>query len=267
MIRTLRIKRLGAFGRWLPSDVYLWLKAILLALVAMQLAKLFWIVATPVGPFGEWQPAPPRLLSPEAQTAVIAAVDPFFRPGAMQASAASAGPSLGLQLFGTRASQGGLPGSAILGTSDGEQNSYALGEEVAPGVKLSAVFFDHVVLSRGAVSQTVYMAGAEGAASGEGQSSSGSAIASLVGNAFQLKPRSQGERVTGVLVTPGSSPQLFAASGFRDGDVIVAVNGAQITSMIDVQQLQSSIAPGARLLLTVERGADKVPIALNLPSN
>lgn len=268
VIRTLRVRRLGAFGRWLPSDVYFWLKAVLLALFATQVAKLFWIAATPVGPFGEWRPAPPRLLSPEAQAAVIAAVDPFFRPGAMQASASAAAPSVGLQLFGTRASEGRLPGSAILAGSDGEQKSYAVGEEVAPGVRLSAVFFDHVVLSRGASNQTIYMAGAEGAgASGAGAAPGGSAVASMVGNAFQMKPRNQGGRVTGVLVTPGSNPQLYAASGFRDGDVIVAVNGAQITSMIDVQQLQSSIAPGARLLLTVERGADKVPIALNLPSN
>jgi len=267
VIRTLSVRRLGAFGRWLPSDVYFWLKAVLLALVAIQAAKLFWVAATPVGPFGEWRPAPPRLLSPEAQTAVIAAVDPFFRPGAMQSSAASSAPSVGLQLFGTRVSQSGLPGSAILGASDGEQKSFAVGEEVAPGVTLSAVFFDHVILSRGSSTQTLYMAGAETGASDSGGASGGSAAANVVGNAFQLKPRNQGGRVTGVLVTPGSSPQLFAASGFRDGDVIVAVNGAQITSMIDVQQLQSSIAPGARLLLTVERGADKVPIALNLPSN
>ncbi|HYI42355.1 MAG TPA: type II secretion system protein N [Sphingomicrobium sp.] len=171
-----------------------------------------------------------------------------------------------MQLFGTRESQGSLPGSAILGAGDGEQKSYAVGEEVAPGVTLAKVAFDHVVLSRGGSTQTIYMAGAEGAASAAAPSA-GSAVATAVGNAFQLKPRVQGTVVSGVLVTPGSNPQLFAAAGFRDGDVIVAVNGARITSMIDVQQLQSSIAPGARLLLTVERGAETVPIALNLPSN
>lgn len=267
MIRTLTVTRLGAFGRLLPNDLHFWLKAILLALVAIHAAKLFWVVVTPVGPFGEWRPTAPRLLSPEAQTAVIAAVNPFFRAGAMQSQAQR--PSLDLQLFGTRASQGSLPGSAILGASDGEQNSYAVGEEVAPGLTLSAVAFDHVILSRGGSSQTIYIAGAdsgEGAAAAQGAGAA-AAVSTAVGNAFRLNPRRQGDRVSGVLVTPGSNPQIFAAAGFRDGDVIVAVNGAQITSMIDVQQLQSSIAPGARLLLTVERGADKIPVALNLPSN
>ncbi|MFP5328537.1 MAG: type II secretion system protein N [Alphaproteobacteria bacterium] len=264
MIRTLTVRRLAAFGRWLPNDIYFWLKAVLLALVAIQAARLFWVVVVPVGPFGEWRPAPPRLLSPEAQAAIVASVDPFFRPGAMQQ--ATSAPAIDLQLLGTRAGEGSLPGSAILGSADGEQKSYLVGEEVAPGVKLADVFFDHVVLKRGGATQTIYMPQTEGAASA-GHGAAGAAAASAVGNAFQLKPRKQGERVTGALVSPGADQRLFAAAGFREGDVIVAVNGAQITSMIDVQQLQSSIAPGARLLLTVERGAAKVPIALNLPSN
>lgn len=249
-------------GRLLPTDLHFWLKAILLALVAIQAARLVWVIAVPVGPFGEWRPTPPRLLSPEAQVAIIAAVDPFFRSGATPGAAEA--PSLDLELFGTRASQGRVPAAAILGPADGEQRTYAVGEEVAPGVKLAAVAFDHVVLDRSGATQTIYMPQAD---AGEGGSDAGAAMAASVGNAFELKPRKQGERVTGVLVGPGSNQQLFAAAGFQDGDVIVAVNGAQITSLIDVQQLQSSIVPGARLMLTVERGAEKVPLALNLPSN
>lgn len=264
--RTLTIRRAAAVARWLPSDLHFWLKAIVLALVAIQLANLFWVIAAPVGRFGEWRPAPPRVLSAEAQTVVLAAVDPFFRASGLQATqTAAAAPATDLQLFGTLASQGSSPGSAILGAGENEQKSFAVGEEVAPGVKLVAVHFDRVVLDRGGTAQTIYMPGSEEATDTGPQA--GSALATAVGNAFQLKPRNQGGRVSGVLVSAGANQQLFAASGFRTGDVITAVNGAQITSLVDVQQLQSSIAPGARLLLTVERGAQKVPIALNLPSN
>lgn len=265
VIRTLTVRRLATFGRSLPKDIYFWLKAVLLALVAIQAARLLWVVVVPVGPFGEWRPTPPRLLSPEAQAAIVASVDPFFRPGAMQQPASA--PAMDLQLFGTRAGEGSLLGSAILGSADGEQKSYLVGDEVAPGVTLAAVLFDHVVLKRGGATQTLYMPQADGSVGGATGSPAARAASAAVGNAFQLKPRKQGERVTGVLVSPGADQRLFAAAGFREGDVIVAVNGAQITSLIDVQQLQSSIAPGARLLLTVERGAAKVPIALNLPSN
>lgn len=269
MIRTLTIERLGAYRRLLPSDVYFWAKAILLAGIAIQLARLLWTLATPVGPFGDWRPAPARLLSAEAQAALIATVDPFVRgPGAQgTAAAAAAAPAVDLQLFGVRASQGSVPGSAILGPADGEQRSFAVGDEVAPGVKLAAVHFDHVVLARGTARQTLHMPGSENGGAGAAGTAGTSRAAAAVGDAFQLAPRNQGGRVTGVTVNPGRSSALFTASGFRPGDVIVAVNGARITSMIDVQQLQSGIAPGARLMLSVERGAETVPIALNVPGN
>ena len=88
MIRTLTVRRL-AIGRLLPTDLFFWLKALLLALVAFQAANLFWVIATPVGPLGDWRPTAPRFLSPEAQTAVLAAVDPFSRTSASPASAAA----------------------------------------------------------------------------------------------------------------------------------------------------------------------------------
>jgi general secretion pathway protein C len=69
------------------------------------------------------------------------------------------------------------------------------------------------------------------------------------------------------MVSPGLNQALFASAGFQAGDVIVAVNGARITSAADLAQLQSSLSPGARLSLTVERGAQTVPIALNLAGN
>lgn len=271
MLRIFTIDRLAPFRSRIPIGVYFWAKAFLLALIAIQLARLAWVVATPVGPFGEWRPAPARLLSKQAQESVLSSVDPFFRPGAMETSAGGESLSLDLQLFGVRQSQGDLPGSAILGPADGEQQSLSVGDEVAPGVKLAAVAFDHVVLERGSARQTLYMEGAEEGESGGGDEAAqpvpSAAASAAVAQAFEMRPRNQSGRVTGVIVSPGRDQALFQSAGFRSGDVIVAVNGARITSMIDVQQLQSSIAPGARLLLTVERGAETLPIALNLLGN
>lgn len=259
MIGSVQIERLASYRRWLPSDLYFWLKAALLALIAVQAVRLLWAIVTPVGPFGDWRPATPRTLSAEAQSAVLSSVDPFFRSGSP--SAPAAGALTDLQLFGTRLGSDGIPGSAILGQSGGDQKSYIVGEEVAPGVKLSSVAFDHVVVDRGGVHQTLSMAGAE-AAGAVAQGSPGASIA----NAFDLSPRSQNGQINGVTIRPGSNAAGFQASGLRPGDVIVAVNGARITSLVDVQQLQSGLAPGARLIVTVERGAQTVPIPLNLPA-
>jgi general secretion pathway protein C len=255
----LNIQAFAPFRQRVHLDPYILLKATLLAGLTVASTQLVWAIVTPVGPFGDWRPSAPRALSAEAQSAVLAAVDPFFRAGST-APASAAAPS-DLQLFGTRLGSDGLPGSAILGSPEGEQRSYVVGEEVAPGVKLAAVHFDHVDLDRGGVRQSLYMPGSEGSSSPAAPS--GASIA----DAFNLKPRMSGSTVTGVSVSPGSNKVPFIASGLRQGDVIVAVNGARITSLIDVQQLEASLAPGARLILTVERGAQVLPIPLNLPAN
>jgi len=261
VIRSLKIEGFAPFRQRIPLDLYTSLKALIIAVLAVLFMQLVWAIATPVGPFGDWRPTAPRTLSAEAQSAVLATVDPFFRLGAAGAEAGPAAP-LGLQLFGTRLGSDGIPGSAILGPPDGEQRSYVVGDEVAPGVKLAAVHFDRVELDRGGVRQSLSMPGAEGA----GASAAARSEAALA-DAFDFKPRISGGSVNGVIVSPGRNSVPFAASGLRQGDVIVAVNGARITSLIDAQQLQASLAPGARLILTVERGAQTLPIPLNLPAN
>ncbi len=259
MFRSLKIQAFAPFRHRLSFDSYTSLKVLILAALAVLATQLVWAIVTPVGPFGEWRPATPRTLSAEAQSALLSTVDPFFRSGAAGTPASAAAPT-GLQLFGTRLGSDGIPGSAILGPADGEQRSYLVGEEVSPGVKLAAVYFDRVELDQGGIRQSIAMPGAPEAAS-PGQPTTS------VADAFSFKPRMSGTAVTGVIVKPGRDLVPFNASGLRRGDVIVAVNGARVTSLIDIQQLQASIAPGARLILTVERSARTLPIPLNLPAN
>ena len=262
MIRSLKIQAFAPFRHRLSFDSYTTLKALILAVLAVLATQLAWAVVTPAGPFGEWRPMAPRTLSAEAQSALLSSVDPFFRSGAAGPVASAAAPT-GLQLFGTRLGSDGIAGSAILGEADGEQRSYVVGEEVAPGVKLAAVYFDRVELDRGGVRQSLAM---PGSSEGTASSPAGGSTASIA-DAFSFKPRTRGGSVTGAAVSPGRDLVPFNASGLRQGDVIVAVNGARITSLIDIQQLQASLAPGARLILTVERGAQTLPIPLNLPAN
>lgn len=124
----------------------------LLALLALQCARLLWALAAPVGPVGEWK-AP---TGPAAASAAMAGdFDPFFR------LAPQAGPmvvtALNLQLYGVRQDRASGRGSAIIATPDGKQRSYAVGEEILPGVTLSAVDFDNVTISRGGSSEQLFM--------------------------------------------------------------------------------------------------------------
>jgi len=278
VIRTVTIERWAQYRRWLPSDVYLWTKALLLAGIAIQAARLLWAIATPVGPLGEWRPASARALPPQVQMAILAAVDPFVRGGSLATSDPVAA-ALDVKLYGVR-SDGGLGGgSAIIGLPDGTQQSFVVGEEVAPGVILAGVHFDYVLLGRGGQQQQkLFIEGTEPSVIAvETPSSTGEAPLSaasppdppidVIRRGVSFAPRNRGGQVNGVVISPGGDPAIFAAAGFRTGDVVVAVNGARIASAIDVAQLQSSIVPGARLLLTIERGAEIVPVALNIAGN
>lgn len=275
MIRTIVIEKWSVYRRLIPSDVYLWAKAFLLAAVAIQATRLVWAIATPAGPMGDWMPSTATPLAPQVQAAVLASVDPFFRSTSTAGQAAA---KVDVTLHGIRGDGGLGGGSAIIGLPDGTQRSIMVGEEVSPGVKLAAVSFDYVLLDLGGEQQQkLYLdedgaaaappAAGPGAASAQNGSSGSTLTAAAIRQAVSFAPRNRDGRVSGIILSPGSDAGLFESAGFRAGDVVIAVNGARITSATDVAQLQSSIAPGARLVLTVERGAEAVPIALNIAGN
>jgi general secretion pathway protein C len=115
-------------------------EAILMLLLATQAARLVWAVASPGAP-----PAP-SAAQQLADLSILTRFNPFLgldTPASGQASGQA------MRLYGVRADTTGR-GSAIIGTADGKQASYLVGETVAPGVTLQAVHDNHVVLARGA---------------------------------------------------------------------------------------------------------------------
>lgn len=148
--------RLSRVVRALPQGGPLaWLEILLLVVLAVQVARLIWTVATPVGPLGRWRPEQPAQMSPAARDALFARFDPFFRTGA------GAGPvavtSLSLKLYGIRLNEASGQGSAIVAGPDGVQSSVAVGDEIVAGVKLKGVAIDHVIIERGGTEETLYL--------------------------------------------------------------------------------------------------------------
>ena len=119
MRRTMIIQRAVAARQLLPRDVYFWLKAVLLAFVAIQAARLIWILLTPLGPVGRWLPPAPPIIPATAQLALFSTFDPFATAQAQASAAAPAAAATGFTLFGTRMSFGGAPGSAIIAGASG----------------------------------------------------------------------------------------------------------------------------------------------------
>lgn len=119
------------------------------ALIIALSARLFWALVEPLGPVGAWRTTP----------TVVAQSDPAFDP--FYRLSGAAGPAtvtaLALKLYGVRLDQAMGRGSAIIATPDGVQSSFAVGDEVMPGVRLKAVAIDHAVLDRAGAEETLFI--------------------------------------------------------------------------------------------------------------
>ena len=268
------------------SDLGQWIEAALLVLLMIQIARLLWALVTPVGLFGEWRAREPVIVSADARQALFAGFDPFFRTGAAIGAGGGAQQvtTLPLKLYGTSVNEASGQGTAIIANESDEQASYAVGDEITPGVILKAVAFDHVVIQRGGADETLYIDQSGGdIAAGDGAASVNAPVApanagppsrpaggmdpDALMNALNLAPRTEGGKVTGIVIGAPSDNEVAALAGFRAGDIIVQVNGRPVTSAGDLNALRGAIQPGARISLMVERGAATVPISLVLPEN
>lgn len=256
------------------------LAGLLGALLVWQCVRLLWTLLTPLSPLGAWQPQAAVIASPAERRALFTSLDPFFR-GNAQGPAAATVTSAGLTLFGINLNEATGGGSAIIAGEDGIQTSYAVGDEIAPGLKLAGVAFDHVLLDRGGARESLFLdqsgeapvANAAsplpsptpeiGAASG-GASASGEMTSAAIKAGVGFAPRTEEGRVTGIVVQPQGDGAAFRAAGLRPGDVIRSVGGRPIGSASDAAALANQLTPGARIALEVERGASVVPVAIFL---
>ncbi|HJR56802.1 MAG TPA: type II secretion system protein N [Rhizomicrobium sp.] len=233
------------------------LEAALAIALAVQGVRLFWMIVTPTGAFG---PEPASAPTPvKADLAVLSRFDPFFR--GVPDGGASAGY---FTLFGVRMAAGGRS-TAILGTPDGRQDSFALGQSIAPGVVLAAVERDHVVLTRGGVRTHVgFQASAPTAyvplpsPAPVAQAEQGGTIAPkdfLAQTSFE--PRLQGNQVLGYTVSPRDGGKILAAAGLQPGDVIRAINGAAL-SRHRFGEIESEFSGATQVELTIERGGQTI---------
>ena len=250
--------------------VYSAAELILLVLIAVQAARLIWLFFTPLGPVGDWKSA--NAQAPRADGAVLAAFDPFFR---LSSGAPVVVTSLNLKLTGVREDRATGRGSAIIQLPDGRQLSFMVGEEVMPGVTLTAVGFDNVTISRAGAQEQIFLdqSGPVPAADAGSTASvppgppqplvaAPPAAAANRAGAINFTPRAAGGGVNGLVVTPGNDGgRAFAAAGFQPGDVIVAVNGQRVASL---EQARAAMGSGGTVSVMVERGGRAVPLQVRL---
>lgn len=272
-IDILRFVRAETSGRWLKlpglHDVIWWLLAIGIVVAG---AQLVWIAVTPVSPLGDWKPSRVRLMDERARSALMTGFDPFNRDVVAHAHAGTSAvvTDLPLTLFGIRVNHASGGGTAIIAGSDGEQQLYRIGEDVSPGVTLSAVAFDHVTLNRGGAPELLYLdqskpvqpiapapapAAASPAARGPGLS------AAQIRQGISFGGMADGG---GVNLKAGADGSAFRNAGLREGDVLVAVNGDPIADSGDLAEFAGQVRPGSLVILTVRRAGRDVPLNLTV---
>lgn len=271
----------GLLRRLPLTTVYSVLELALIAVLAVQLARFVWTVVTPVGPIGGWRVATPGASGPAAE--LLRSFDPFFR---LEASGAAAAPAvvtpLQLVLFGTRIDDATGRGAAIIATPDGLQNSYSVGAEVMPGVTLKQVAFDHVTLTRGGADEDLFIDQSGGGASAS--QAPGNPVVPAIGSTpgtappangagvtlAQLKaeigfiPRIDNGRVSGLVVRPLGSGAVFKRIGLREGDIVTQIGGRPVSGQGDIDGLATQFAGGGNISLTVERGAEILPVVVTV---
>lgn len=267
------------------TRLYTSVELVLMGILAWQTAQFGWALFTPVNPVGDWRLPAPAMGG--AAREMLHGFDPFFRLDAE--STASAGTnvvtSLQLTLFGTRVDSATGRGGAIIAGADGEQKSYAVGDEVAPGATLSKVAFDNVTILRGGKEETLYIdqsaaaspsgtpavgaPPADGAAetgpSGGGtqQNQTGISLAQLRSDVGFI-PRIDGGKVSGLVVRPQGSGAIFRKVGLKEGDIVTQIGGRPVTGPGDIEALSGQFAKGGNISITVERGADVLPLVITV---
>lgn len=259
--------RSRALLRRLPVlNVYSAAEIGLLALLAVQGARLLWVLVTPVGPVGDWRPAGPALAGSPFE--IVTSFDPFFR------LSAQAGPTvvtpLQLTLFGTRIDEATGRGAAIVAGPDSVQQSVAVGDEIQPGVRLKSVAFDHVAIDRGGAEETLYLdqSGAPAPTATAGAPASpgvapGVPVARLRSE-IAFTPRLDGGRVSGLVVRSAGTGQVFRQAQLRDGDVVTSIGGRPVNGPEDVDRVARDFVGGGVIPIIVERGRDTLPLSITV---
>lgn len=267
----------SGLARFLPVGLYGWLRALLVLVLLIQIARFIWTIVTPIAPLGDWQARTANVMSAPSRAALFASFDGFDR-AAVAGDASAAVTSLDLTLYGLRMNEASGGGSAIIAGSDGVQRSYDVGEEVASGVTLVQVLFDHVVLERGGLRESLFIdqsvpaatVGDIAAVPATGAQplpvvQAGPLTAEAITAGIGFVPRTENGRATGFAVTPKADGAVFAQAGFKPGDIVVEINGRKVSSAADGAALAGQLRPGARISLLVERGTETLPIALIIP--
>lgn len=278
------------YGRLLPG-VAAALFAILLGRAA---ADLVWALVPLPEAARSHAPAPPPSAAPrgpqagDVNTIVAAALFGRYQAEAPETTLLNAPETpLNMTLLGVLADDREPTRSrALIRVQGGDEKGYAIGDDVARGVTLQAIFPDRVILSRGGRLETLRLERDQPSAGG-GTAAPGPAPAasdandgraptlanireevvrdpSKAADYVRVQPANVAGQLKGYRIYPGRDRSVFTQAGLRPGDLVTAVNGVQLDDPAKALQLLGDLGTAGQVNLVVERGGQTQNISINL---
>ncbi|NGY06801.1 type II secretion system protein GspC [Solimonas terrae] len=259
-------------GRKLPPVAVL----LLVIVIAWLSARLVWaLIPTPAAARWQAPTLPAQQATSHRQTDVQGIVDHNLF-GVYQAvpdaqSAAEAPETrLSLTLIGILSATQDRESRALIGSSNGDEKPYAIGDDVIRGVSLQAIFPDRVILSRDGSLETLRLNkdAPSTATAGAPPSSVPSGTAQMLtqirdevltdpskaSQYIRVQPANVNGQLKGFRVYPGRERGAFNQLGLRPGDLVTQVNGIQLDDSQKALQMLTELSKANSVSLTVERG-------------
>ena len=203
--------------------------------------------------------------------------DPFYREIAGPADApqqtAVRESSLRIELFGLRAAADGT-GTAIIKTPDGDQKLVKIGDRIAAGVTLSAVYPDRLEVNRAGIREAIFLrpqrerqtATTASRRAVAPQATSDEIPVQFDLTSFQLSPVRRERRIVGFQI-PDPLPLPLLGSGLEAGDILMEANGEPLRSYERLEELSGELAGSQQLTLEIERRGERRSLVLSLGGN
>jgi len=258
--------------------VRLAVELVLMVLLALVVARIVWVVASPSDSVASYTdrplPVPMRgassTLAISADRSVLISENPFDQGEVELIVQDVPETSLNLQLDGLRMStESEGAGNAIIRTPDGRGKNYRIGDQIMPGVTLERILSDRVIINRDGADETL-MLGGRGAGlsvisddsqviTPGGAASAGVSEADETADTAVIEGQLEGPEVlfgainagavmtngtlSGYRLSPIGSADVMRRAGLQPGDVLLQINGTSVAGldMNDVVDRISSI--------------------------
>lgn len=264
--------------------------------LAWLLADLSWALLPGTGDSGpqfvEVAPTPAARQEPRIDERQIASWHLFGEAGkdkSVKKTAVNAPETrLKLTLRGVFASEDSSSASdsrAIVGDPRGKEQSYAPGDPLPGGAKLSEIYPDRIILERNGRFETLRLPkktmktgsarfnrrstgrtapAGSAAAFSKYRSEIKKNPASLM-NYVRATPERKNGKFIGFRLQAGKNPGAMKELGLMPGDVVTSINGVQIDSPAKGMKAMQALGEGSSIDVTLLRGGQETSVSLTLP--